>query len=237
MRKKLNVESALFLNIPKRRMQLRSGRRINEPATERLYCSPKSLLKEIYLLDDIDEHHDRDWFLKKVMCTRGNLNYIEEYSREKLLSMDVLWLKNIYCNCVDIITQIIVASYTHDSFSDKTKHEFIRLLFAANKLQKKLGDIIWSLRTDERVVQIIMSKTVEAWGLYRCLRHIISGEYIAYDYHIESYDVGEYTDVELWDYWFAPNVMENANDDLFVKNADHCGEGNIRFCNMRTITI
>ncbi len=82
-------------------MKLRSG--FQTEKEERLYCCPKALLRQIYLLEDIDEHHDRDWFLSKVKYTRGNLNYIDEYSREKLLSMDVIWLKNIYCNCVEII--------------------------------------------------------------------------------------------------------------------------------------
>ncbi len=219
-------------------MKLRSGFQtvpFTSEKEERLYCCPKALLRQIYLLEDIDEHHDRDWFLSNVQYTRGNLNYIDEYSREKLLSMDVLWLKNIYCNCVDIITRIIVASYKHVSFSDKTKTELIRLIFAANKLQKKLGNILWSLRTDERVVQILMSET-HGDSLYRCLRHIISGEFIAYDYNIESYDLGDYLDVELWDYWFAPNYRERVEDDLFVKNADHCREGRIRFRNIRTFT-
>lgn len=218
------------------KMKLRSG--FQTTNDQRLYCCPKALLGGIYLLEDIDEHHDSDWFLGKVQYTMGNLNYIDEYSREKLLSMDVIWLKNIYCSCVDIITRIIVASYKHCLFSDKTKQEFIRLLFAVDKLQKKIGNIIWSLRTDERVFTILMSETheLEAESLYRCLRHIISGEFIAYDYQIESYDLGDYSDVELWDYWFSPNYQENVNDDLFVKNANHCREGRIRFWNIRTIT-
>ncbi len=48
--------------------------------------------------------------------------------------------------------------------------------------------------------------------------------------------MGDYSDVELWDYWFGPNVMESVNNDLFVKNADHCREGAIRFWNIWTFT-
>lgn len=219
-------------------MKLRSGFQtvpLPSEKEERLYCCPKALLRQIYLLDDIDEHHDRDWFLSKVCQTRGNLNYIGEYSREKLLSMDVLWLKDVYVNCVEIIKRIIIASYTHCLFTDKTKQEFIRILYAANKLQKKLGNIIWILRTDEQVFQIL---SIESTGesLYRCLRHIISDECIAYDYQIESYNMGDYSDVELWDYWFAPNCLIPESEDLFVKEAKHCLEAPIRFWNIRTIT-
>lgn len=214
-------------------MKLRSG--FQTTIDERLYCCPKALLCQIYLLDDIDTHHDRDWFLAKLQYTRGNLNYIEEYSREKWLSMDVIWLKDVYVNCVEIIKRIIVASYTISLFSDKTKQEFIRILHAANKLQKKLGNILWTLRTDERVFQILSNESTGE-SLYRCLRHIISDECIAYDYQIESYNMGDYSDVELWDYWFAPNCLISVEEDLFVKQAKHCLEAPMRFWNIRTVT-
>ena len=220
-------------------MKLRSGFQTGSKTAvveETLYCCPKALLCQIYLLDDIETHHYHDWFLAKVGQTRGNLNYIEEYSREKLLSMDVIWLKDVYVNCVEIVKRIIVASYKHDSFSNKTNQEFIRILYAANKLQKKLGTILWTLRTDERVFHILSNESTGE-SLYRCLRHIISDECIAYDYQIESYNMGDYSDVELWDYWFAPNCLIPESEDLFVKQAKHCLEAQIRFWNIRTITM
>jgi hypothetical protein len=59
-------------------MKIRSGFQTlpsSNKKKDRLYCSPKALLRQIYLLDDIDEHHDRDWFLSKVKYTRGLIRY------------------------------------------------------------------------------------------------------------------------------------------------------------------
>lgn len=215
-------------------MKLRSG--FQTTPVERLYCSPQALLNQIYLLDDMKELHYHDWFLSKVQQTRGNLNYIEEYSREKLLSMDVKWLRIVYFRTVEIMRKIISASYTQISFSSKTKQEFIRMLYAANQLQKKIAYILWELRTTEGVFKILITETDDADWLYRCLRHIISDECMAHDYHIESYNIGDYTDAELWDYWFAPNALKLETNDPFLKQVNISLQGPIRFWNIHMIT-
>jgi hypothetical protein len=221
-------------------MKLRSGfQTLPLPSSsnkkkDRLYCCPKALLRQIYLLDDINTHHYCDWFLSKVQETRERLNYIHEYSNEKLTSMDVTWLRNIYFYCVTIICKIIKASYKIKKILKKTKKELIRIVFAANQLQQKIGNIIWSLRTDISILKVIDSDSDEdAENMYRCLRHIISDEFIAYDYKIHMYENSDYA-VELWDYYFAPNTMKCIDDDPFVKQATFCREAPICFWNIRT---
>jgi hypothetical protein len=66
---------------------------------------------------------------------------------------------------------------------------------------------------------------------YRCLKHIISDESIPYNYDIHTYDDGEYTDIELWDYYLYFRTVS----DPYVQNADSCFSGEIRHRNRMMI--
>ena len=123
-------------------MQLRSGKRIGE----RLYISPDALLRSIYLLADIDTMHAHDWFQSKVQYNTGTLNYISEYSDEKLASIDDTnkWLRTVYLRAVEIIYTIIKTSYTDTAkaFNTKTKRILIRMLEAAQYLQLRTSKVL-----------------------------------------------------------------------------------------------
>jgi len=81
-------------------MKLRSGRQITygnecEHDDNRLYISTDAMIKSMYIInsDDIKTLHYHDWFLSRIEQTRGILNYIREYSDEKLASIDITPLK------------------------------------------------------------------------------------------------------------------------------------------------
>jgi hypothetical protein len=223
-------------------MKLRSGRQINR---ERLYISSKSLLRDIYVLSDINTLYNHEWFINKVENTTGTLKYIYEYSDEKLASIDHenKWLRNIYLRAVEIIYVVIKTSYsvTADLFMIKTKRALIRLLDAAHQLQLKSGRILWATRTEPRIRKLLGklldTENNEAEMLYRTLRHIISDESLAFDYEIYTYSNGEYSAEELWDYYFGINSdnPEYCDTDHFLNQADTCLERPIRYWNLRML--
>ena len=111
------------------------------------------------------------------------------------------------------------------------------MLYSANKLQLATGKVIWATRTTEANRKILDTDTEDAVLLYRCLRHIISDESLAYDYKIYTYNDGEYTEEGLWDYYFAHNAEYPDNCDLerFLIQSDTCLSGPIRHWNLRML--
>jgi len=217
-------------------MQLRSGKKIGE----RLYISPKALLNSIYLDTDVDTMHAGGW-LAKVQWTTGTLNYISEYSDEKLASIDDTndWLREVYLRSVEIIYKVIQLSYTDTAkaFTAKTKCTLIRLLEAAQYLQLITGKVLWDTRNRPHIREFLESQTDDAEHLYRVLRHLISNENIAHDYKIYTYNSGEYSDEETWDYYFGVHTdyQEYANEDHFMNQIDDCMYGEIRYWNWRML--
>jgi hypothetical protein len=120
-----------------------------------------------------------------------------------------------YRKCVAIICSVIECThkYKTEDLSPETKRAFIRLLSAAYKVQVDVGEILWANRRD-----IDMDD-----DHYRCLKHIISDESLPYNYDIHTYDDGEYTDIELWDYYFYFRTVP----DPYVQNAEICFGGEI----------
>ena len=199
------------------------------------------MINSMYLInsDDIKTLHYHDWFLSRIEQTRGTLNYICEYSNEKLASIDNESLVTLYLRSVNVIYTIIESSYTatSKSFNVRTKKELILFLYSASKLQLAIGKVIWATRTTEANRKILNMDTEYAEFLYRCLRHIISDESLAYDYKIYTYNDCEYTEEELWDYYFAHNAEHPDKCDLerFLIQADTCLRGPIRHWNLRML--
>ena len=229
-------------------MQLRSGKmvgdkneeRFRDGYGERLYISPQALLNSIYLDTDVDTMHTDRW-LPKIQRTTGTLNYISEYSDEKLASIDDTndWLREVYLRAVEIIYTVIKTSFTDTAkaFNVKTKCALIRLVEAANNLQLKTGRVLWHTRNRPHIRALLDLETGDAEHMYRVLRHIISDESLAYDYKIYSYNDGEYSDEETWDYYFGPlaDYQEYSDTDRFMNQIDYCMEAPIRHWNLRML--
>ena len=217
-------------------MQLRSGKQIGN-------ISPSVLLRDIYLLDDIRTMHGSDWFTSKVDQTTITLDcIIDGYSDEKLASIDTgnKWLRIVYLRAVKIIYTVIEISYSDTAklFTKRTKCALIRVVEAAHQIQLKVGRALWTTRNTPHIRELMMDEeSDDAEHMYRTLRHIISDESIAYDYNIYSYNDGEYSDEETWDYYFGVHTDYQAYSDphRFMNQVDACMEGPIRHWNMRML--
>ena len=220
-------------------MKLRSGRQTPDRNDyyDILYESHDALLDSIYVLNDIQQMHAYPWFAFKVKQTTSILNYICEYSDEKFSSIDAenKWLRTMYLRAIEIIYAIIEASYTATSltFNVRTKRALIRILDAAHQVQLKTGRVLWATRNEPHIREVLDVDTDDAEMLYRTLRHIISDESLAYDYEIYTYNDGEYSDEETWDYYFAANVEHFQDCDRFLNQVKTCLERPIRHWNLR----
>ena len=197
-------------------MQLRSGKQLRYSD---VIC--ESNIYSVYRLNDLRSSVNCVWFISKVQQTTDILKQYNKITPSKNIH-------NLYERCVEINTNIIENANKIGEINAETKSALIRLISEAYKLQLKLGRIIWSARQEQPISNPTGAEEYDVDTFYRCLKHIISDESTPHDYDMETYDDGEYTDVELWDYYYLDYATES---DPYVINADTCFQDHIRFWN------
>jgi hypothetical protein len=109
--------------------------------------------------------------------------------------------------------------------SDDEKIAIIRLLSEMFQARHTISQILWKARTDPKIQDMMEKGDGHSELLYRCLRHIVSDNY---EYDIHLYEDGEYTDLELYDWYFLENYGKDDSYDSFIMNADACFGADIR---------
>lgn len=202
-------------------MYLRSGKKILSGGVveEPFSVSLAALTRTMYNLSDIRHSYNYEWFINRVGWTTGILNYILDRA-DDLKNTDSQWLTTVYLKAINIQYSIIEHSYRNENYMHKkTKQAFIRILSSAYKVQMKMGTILWTTRQEPHIRELLETDNDDM--IYRCLKHIISDESEPHDYEIYTYDDGEYSDEEIWDYYFGHNAGAEY-DDPYITNADIC---------------
>lgn len=211
-------------------MYLRSGKKILSVGVveEPLSVSLAALTRTMYNLSDIRHSYNDEWFINRVGQTTEILNYILDRA-DDLKNMDSQWLTTVYLKAIGIQCSIIEHSYRNENYMRKnTKQAFILILSSAYKVQMEVGTILWTTRQEPHIRELL--ETDNGDMMYRCLKHIISDESEPHDYEIYTYDDGEYSGEEIWDYYFGHNAGAEY-DDPYITNADICLDDIIRHRN------
>ena len=148
------------------------------------------------------------------------------------IAEDCKFMSTIYQKTVELTCCIIERSY-QSQYTDDEKIAIIRLLSVMYQVRCTVSHILWNARTRQTIQDMMENGDRHSDQLYRCLKHMVSDESESCDYEIYLYEDGEYTDVELYDWYFQSNYNECSTTDTYVKNADACFGGEIRRYNRR----
>jgi len=127
----------------------------------------------------------------------------------------------MYQKTMECTITIIDRSYM-SNYTDEYKSVSIRLLSEMYKTRKTMANILWQGRTNKNIQELMDAGHYHSEQLYRCWKHIISDKSESNYYEIYTYDDGEYSNVELYNWYLLPNIYGNRKSDKYINNADHC---------------
>jgi hypothetical protein len=148
---------------------------------------------------------------------------INDQSVETLSGMgdDYKFLATVYRKTVELMCVIINRSFTTE-YTDEEKIAIIRLLEITYKVRYTVSDILWDARTNHQIREMMENGDRHSDLLYRCLKHMVSEESESDVYEVYKYEDGDYTDVELYDWYLLPNSRKISKYDAYIQNADVC---------------
>ena len=216
-------------------MQLRNGKNT-------LVSVPASLPAPVTLFVDMTREalnlHVRMYetvtYYEKLNGLLAVFGIINNQSAETLSGMgdDYKFLATVYRKTVELMCVIVERSYTNE-YNDDEKIAIIRLLSLTYQVRYTVSDILWEVRTYPRIREMMENGDRHSDLLYRCLKHMVSEESESEIYEVYKYEDGEYTDVELYDWYLLPNYCENCKADAYIENADVCFGNEITRYNRR----
>jgi hypothetical protein len=148
---------------------------------------------------------------------------INDQSVETLSGMgdDYKFVATVYRKTVELMCVIINRSFTTE-YTDEEKIAIIRLLSLTYQVRYTVSDILWEVRTNHQIREMMENGDRHSDLLYRCLKHMVSEESESDVYEVYKYEDGDYTDVELYDWYLLPNYCKNIKADAYIENADVC---------------
>jgi len=192
-------------------IQLENCRRTSEPLSETIRGMMDVLNKQKSSVDKLNAGI-------KLFQT------INQQSDEALstITNKYQFLATLYRKTVEFTCELIQRSYNSNKYSDIEKTKMIRFLSELYQARVNVSRILWDARTQKNIQDMMESDDGYSELLYRCLKHIVSDESESLYYDIHLYEDGEYTDVELYDWYLLQNYDGDAETDSYIVNADHC---------------
>ena len=207
-------------------MQLRNGKESSsEIQSSNEIQSFKDTVKLI--LDHISSDPGRS-SIERIQLATPIFETINQQSVETLTGVgnNHMFLSTVYTKATELTCVIIERSYYNMYLdSDDKKCAIIRLLSEMFRVKRTISRILWKARTDPNIQDMMEKEDGHSELLYRCLRHIVSDDN---EYDIHLYEDGEYTDVELYDWYFLENYGKDESCDSFIMNSDACFVADIR---------
>jgi hypothetical protein len=221
-------------------MQLRNGKKIlvSVPAP---VSAPANEMSFVDMTREALSRHGQMYepatYYEKLNSLLAVFNVLNDQSAETLSGMDddYKFLATIYRKTVELMCVIVNRSYTTE-YTDDEKIAIIRLLSLTYQVRYTVSDILWEVRTHHQIQEMMEHGDRHSDLLYRCLKHMVSEESESDIYEVYKYEDGEYTDVELYDWYLLPNYDENIRADTYneyIENADDCFGGEISRYNRR----
>ncbi len=205
-------------------MQLRNGKNtlgsasVPTPANEMSFVdmTREALSRHVQIYETATYYEK----LNSLLVVFGIIN---DQSVETLSGMgdDYKFLATVYRKTVELMCVIVERSYTNE-YTDDEKIAIIRLLSLTYQVRWTVSDILWEVRTHHQIQEMMENGDRHSDLLYRCLKHMASEESESDIYEVYKYEDGEYTDVELYDWYLLPNYCKNSKADAYIENADVC---------------
>ena len=205
-------------------MQLRNGKNT-------LVSVPASLPAPVTLFVDMTREalnlhlqmYETATYYENLNSFLAVFGIINDQSVETLSGMgdDYKFVATVYRKTVELMCVIINRSFTTE-YTDEEKIAIIRLLSLTYQVRYTVSDILWEVRTNHQIREMMENGDRHSDLLYRCLKHMVSEESESDVYEVYKYEDGDYTDVELYDWYLLPNYCKNIKADAYIENADVC---------------
>jgi len=218
-------------------MQLRNGKQVSgvsERKCKKVSVSDEKaqLISSVRkLLDAFQKYNSTVSDTDKVYRMIEIFEKINQHSVETLSAMDgsLKFISTVYMKTMELTCTLIERSYSR-LYTSYEKGAVIRLLSEMYKTRCTTREILWDGRLKENIRNMLETGELHSEQIYRCLKHIASDESESRDYQIYTYDDGEYTDEELYDWYFLDNYRnrKDASEDSYMSNADECFGAEIR---------
>ena len=218
-------------------MQLRNGKNtlvsvpasVPAPANEMSFVDMTREALNLHL-----QMYETATYYEKLNSLIAVFNIINNEPVETLSNMgdDCKFVATIYRKTVELMCVIVERSYTNEYTNDE-KIAIIRLLALTYQVRYTVSDILWDARTNHQIREMMENGERHSDLLYRCLKHMVSEESESDIYEVYKYEDGEYTDVELYDWYLLPNYCKTSKSDAYIQNADTCFGGEINRYNRR----
>jgi hypothetical protein len=216
-------------------MQLRNGKQVKGVTTCKCKKGEGSdekakLVSSVRkLLDEANKYRDSSSDLEKIYRMTPVFEKIGQESAETLSTIDdsLKFVSTLYMKTMELTCTLIERSYNR-LYTSEEKCAVIRLLSEMYKARRLVTQILWDGRLTKNIQDMLETGERHSEQIYRCLKHIASDESESRDYQIYTYDDGEYTDEELYDWYFLDNYRKDASEDSYMSNADECFGAKIR---------
>ena len=181
------------------------------------------------LLDEANKYRDTSSDLDKIYRMTPVFEKIGQQSVETLSTLDdsLKFVSTLYMKTMEHTCILIERSYNR-LYTSEEKCAVIRVLSEMYKARRVVTQILWDGRLTKNIQDMLETGERHSEQIYRCLKHIASDESESRDYQIYTYDDGEYTDEELYDWYFLDNYRKDASEDSYMSNADECFGAKIR---------
>ena len=219
-------------------MKLRSGRATDKGASsiidkynkfsisvnEKLYiyeknpCSKsiKNLKYIMYIYNQIDE---------EIFEILNN----EELSNIRFSTVNFILI--LYKKTLELMSDLIGKTYDKKStkYDSSTKEMIVKTLYKMRNVFIKLRKLLYDMEEESECIKSLLDVSVKKAGksikdknsmkalAYYCYSHLYGNDEIN-RYDIHTYEDGEYSYEEIYDYYFGDHINKNIEDDMFIRD-------------------
>jgi hypothetical protein len=136
-----------------------------------------------------------------------------------------------YKKTLEMMSDLIGKTYTEESknYNRETKELIVKTIYTMHVSFTTLRKILYEVEVESEYMKNLLKVSKENAGhpiedkssdealAYYCYSHLYRNKEMK-GYEIHTYDSGEYTYEEIYDYYFSANINNNLEDDLFIRD-------------------
>ena len=170
--------------------------------------------------------------LKYIMCVYVQIDeeFFELLKDEIPVSVVILILI-MYKKTLELMSDLIGKTYDKKSaeYDSSIKEMIVKLLYKMRTVFTRLRRIMYDIEEGSKYIKDLLNECVENAGkliddknstkalAYYCYSHLYGNDEIN-RYAIHTYEDGEYSYEEIYDYYFGDHINKNIEDDMFIRD-------------------
>ena len=218
-------------------MKLRSGRATDKGASSIIdnYNKFSISVKEKLYIYEKNPCSKSIKNLKYIMYVYNQIDeeFFEILNNEELSNIRfsiVNFILILYKKTLELMSGLIGKTYDKKStkYDSSTKEMIVKTLYKMRNVFIKLRKLLYDMEEESECIKSLLDVSVKKAGktikdksstealAYYCYSHLYGNE--EYNrYNISSYEDGEYSYEEIYDYYFGANIEKYIEDDMFIR--------------------